>query len=79
MFRFLERLRLHPHAVTLEPGPRHWAIVQDLVLGLGLKGGEVTDAWFAALALEQDCEWWTADFGFTRFPGLRLRLLGKQR
>jgi len=39
----------------------------------------LTDAWFAALALEQDCEWWTADFGFTRFPGLRLRLLGKQR
>ena len=56
---------------------RHWTTFQDLVLNLDLRGGDVTDAWFAALAMEQGCEW-TADAGFARFPGLRLRLFGER-
>ena len=77
VFPFLEGLRGHSRAVALEPGPRHWSIFQDLVLNLRLRGGDVTDAWFAALAMEHDCEWWTADAGFSRFPGLRLRFFGE--
>jgi hypothetical protein len=33
----------------------------------------VTDAWFAALAIEWDCEWITLDRDFARFPGLKWR------
>jgi predicted nucleic acid-binding protein len=33
----------------------------------------VTDAWFAALALEHGCEWITLDRDFKRFPELRSR------
>jgi len=75
VFPFLESIRGHTRSVEIGPGSRHWSIFQDLVCSLALRGGDVTDAWFAALALEHDCEWWTADSGFSRFPGLRLRLL----
>jgi predicted nucleic acid-binding protein len=41
--------------------------------------GIVTDAWFAALAIEWDCEWVTFGRDYARFPGLdrtcRLNLL----
>ena len=33
----------------------------------------MTDAYFAALAIESGSEWITADRGFARFPGLRWR------
>jgi toxin-antitoxin system PIN domain toxin len=75
VFPFLEKIRKNPQAVIIEPGPRHWSIFQDLILDQKLQGGDITDAWFAALALENDCEWWTSDSGFSRFPGLRTRQL----
>jgi predicted nucleic acid-binding protein len=31
----------------------------------------VTDAWFAALAIEWGCEWITLDRDYGRFPGLK--------
>jgi len=30
----------------------------------------ISDAWFAALAIENACEWITLDRDFARFPGL---------
>jgi predicted nucleic acid-binding protein len=36
-------------------------------------GYVVPHAYLAALAVEHDCEWVTADRGFARFPGLRWR------
>jgi hypothetical protein len=33
----------------------------------------VPDAYLAALAIEHDAEWYSADRGFARFPGLRHR------
>jgi toxin-antitoxin system PIN domain toxin len=75
VFPFLESLLGHSRSVEIGPGPRHWSIFQDFVCSLSIRGGDVSDAWFAALAVEHDCEWWTADTGFSRFPGLRLRLL----
>ncbi|MGH7186829.1 MAG: PIN domain-containing protein, partial [Pseudomonadota bacterium] len=35
----------------------------------------VTDAWFAALAIEHGCEWVTLDKDFGRFKGLKWRLV----
>lgn len=72
-FAFARALRSHARAVPVAPGARHWRIFEDLVTSLGIRGGDTTDAYLAALALEHGCEWWTADAGFDRFPGLRWR------
>jgi hypothetical protein len=38
------------------------------------RGPRVTDAWYAALAIEWGCEWITLDRDYARFPGLRWRV-----
>jgi predicted nucleic acid-binding protein len=75
VFAFTDMLRDHPRAVTVAPGARHWQIFKDLVVGTGVIGGDTTDAYFAALAMEHGCEWWTTDSDFERFSGLRWRNL----
>ncbi len=71
VFEYLEVVRCAATAVACEPGQKHWRLFRDLVEGAGLVGGDVSDAWFAALALEHGSEWWTTDSDFQRFPGLR--------
>ena len=46
-----------------------------MVTSLGIRGPDTTDAYFAALAVEHGCEWWTLDRDFDRFPTLRWRNL----
>src|SRR6185295_3570796 len=75
VFAFVDALRSAGEARRIAPGPRHWTIFRDLVLGGGIRGSDTTDAYLAALALEHGCEWWTTDGGFDRFPGLRWRNL----
>jgi uncharacterized protein len=70
-FRFCDNLLQQPHCQIVEPGPRHWSIFRRLCLDTGTRGRRVTDAWFAALAIEWDCEWVTMDRDFARFPNLR--------
>ena len=72
-FAYVDSLRDHPDAVSIAPGLRHWRIFQDLATKSGSRGPDTTDAYFAALAMEHGCEWWTADADFARFPGLRWR------
>jgi toxin-antitoxin system PIN domain toxin len=72
-FAFCAALLGHDHAVAIAPGARHWRIFRDLVEASGIRGADTTDAYLAALAIEQGCEWWTADAGFGRFAGLRWR------
>lgn len=74
-FRFCDYLLAHPTGQIVEPGARHWEIFQRLCLTTNTRGRRVTDAWFAALAIEGDCEWITFDADFARFPGLRWRRL----
>jgi hypothetical protein len=74
-FAFVDAWSTHPSAVRIEPGERHWAIFRDLVLAAGIRGSDTTDAYFAALAIEHGCEWWTTDSGFVRFTALRSRNL----
>ena len=40
---------------------------------MSVKGGLVTDAYFAALAIESGSEWITTDPDYSRFPGLQWR------
>lgn len=59
-----------PHCERVEPGERHWAIFARLCAEAGASGARVTDAWFAALAIEHGCTWITYDRDYARFPGL---------
>lgn len=68
---FVAALRDRPNAVVVSPGARHWSIFDGLCRANGVRGNVIPDAWFAALAIESDCEWITTDRGFARFPGLR--------
>jgi len=74
-FLFINVLRAHPGYREISPGARHWRIFQELVEQTGISGPDVSDAWFAALAIEHGLEWWTTDLDFKRFEGLRWRHL----
>jgi toxin-antitoxin system PIN domain toxin len=71
---FVAVLQAHPAYVALEPGDRHWKILEQLCRLPGIRGPLVTDAWIAALAIEHGCELATSDGDFRRFSP-RLRLL----
>lgn len=68
---FVEQVRTQPHAVCVEPGERHWAIFQRLCADANVKGNLVPDAYLAALAIENSCDWVTTDRDYSRFKGLR--------
>ena len=70
-FAFCDNLLSQPHCQIVEPGERHWDIFRRLCLETDTRGPRVTDAWFAALAIEWGCEWITLDRDYARFPGLR--------
>lgn len=73
-FTFCDYLLAQPNCHVVEPGERHWEIFQRICRETGTVGPRVTDAWFAALAIEWDCEWITFDRDYARFPGLRWRI-----
>lgn len=64
-----------PHCVVIEPGERHWDIFRNLCTDTETRGGDTTDAWYAALAIEWGCEWVTFDRDFARFPELKCTIL----
>lgn len=73
VFKFCDYLLGQPHCQIVEPRERHWNIFQRLCVENETRGPRVTDAWYAALAIEWGCEWITLDRDFARFPGLRWR------
>jgi uncharacterized protein len=70
-FGFCDDLLAQPHCQIVEPGERHWDILKRLCVETNTRGPLVTDAWYAALAIEWGCEWITLDRDFARFPGLK--------
>jgi len=72
-FRFTAAVLGGPETVVLGPGPQHWATFERLCLVHSLQGADVADAYFAALAMVYGATWVTADRGFTRFDGLKVR------
>jgi len=70
---FAEALRSQPNCVSLAPGSRHWDIFTDLCRATKPRGNGIPDTFLAALAIEVDAEWITADGGFSRFSNLRWR------
>jgi toxin-antitoxin system PIN domain toxin len=69
-FSFCNNLLGQPHCNLVDPGERHFDIFQRLCIETETRGPRVTDAWFAALAIEWGCDWITLDRDFARFPGL---------
>jgi toxin-antitoxin system PIN domain toxin len=70
----LERVRrwfTREQVLSLDPGPRHLAILEHLFEATGVGGNLTTDAHLAALAIEHQCELHSGDTDFARFPGLR--------
>jgi toxin-antitoxin system PIN domain toxin len=72
-FGYCEDLLGQPHCEIVAPGERHWAIFRDLCVRTGTRGPRVSDAWFAALAIEHGCTWITFDRDYARFDGLEWR------
>lgn len=70
-FGFCQDILGQPHCRTIEPGDRHWPIFTRLCQESDTTGPRVSDAWFAALAIEHGCEWATLDRDYARFPGLK--------
>jgi toxin-antitoxin system PIN domain toxin len=70
---FVHALLEPPTCNVVQPGPRHFAIFEDLCRKAGATGNLVQDAWLAALAIEAGCEWISTDGDYARFPGLRWR------
>lgn len=70
---YARELRQHDSCALVSPGARHWEIFDHLCRKAGVKGALVTDAYFAALAIESGAEWITTDRDYARFPGLSWR------
>lgn len=71
--RFTEQIRNLPNAVCVLPGSMHWKIFRECLEQINATGNDIPDAYHAALAMEWSCEWVTADKGFKRFKGLKVR------
>ncbi|MDX2257451.1 MAG: type II toxin-antitoxin system VapC family toxin [Hyphomicrobiaceae bacterium] len=74
-FEFCNYLSGQPNCQLVSPADKHWHIFQTICLETNTRGRTVTDAWFAALAIEWGCQWVTLDRDFARFPALQWRLL----
>ena len=73
-FGFCDDLLRQPLCQVVDPGERHWDIFRRLCIETETRGARMTDAWFAALAIETGCTWITLDRDFARFPGLDWRM-----
>lgn len=61
-----------PTVHVVEPGERHWEILQELLLSGQCRGPLVMDAHLAALAIEHGLTLCSNDRDFSRFPRLRV-------
>lgn len=67
----IEEWLSHPAVIRIEPGSRHWTILQDLLAHVGTAGDLTSDAHLAALAIEHNARVLSSDADFHRFPGVR--------
>lgn len=73
---FTNTVRGQPNALGIMPGARHWRIFERLCLESQVTGNLVPDASLAAMAIEADAVWVSADEDFRNFePTLTWRWL----
>ncbi|MBV8206906.1 MAG: type II toxin-antitoxin system VapC family toxin [Acidobacteria bacterium] len=68
---FCERLTAPPQCALIYPGAEHFRMFLAMCEQADARGNLVSDAWYAALAIEAGCEWITLDRDYARFPGLK--------
>lgn len=73
---FCDALMSLEHVEVVGPGERHWEVVTQLCRRADARGNLLPDVWFAAVAIENGCEWVTLDRDFARFEGLRWSVPG---
>ena len=56
-----------PHREIVEPGERQWDILERIWVDTDTRGKRITDAWYAAVAIERGCGWTTFDRDFAPF------------
>ncbi len=71
-FAFIDAVRAQAHALAIEPGERHIALLAQCCDQAGAAGDLVPDAILAAVALENGATIVSLDRDFARFPGLRV-------
>lgn len=76
-FAFLVAVRSQPNHLPVEPGDRHFALLEELCRQADAVADLVPDAALAAIAIEHGLQLVSFDRDFARFPGLRWRLPGE--
>jgi Predicted nucleic acid-binding protein, contains PIN domain len=62
-----------PSVGIADPGERHWRNYAEVTRSGQVRGPHLMDAHLAALAIEHGATLMTADRGFARFPGVKLK------
>jgi toxin-antitoxin system PIN domain toxin len=70
---FCQSLLDRENCRLIRPTAGHWELFLRMCREGQAKGNLVSDAWFAALAIESGSTWITTDRDYARFPGLRWR------
>jgi len=70
-YRYIDEWLDIPTVSAVSPGRNHWRVLRQLLAQTGVAGNLATDAHIAALALEQGCAIYSADYDFKRFPAVR--------
>jgi uncharacterized protein len=68
------RLRTAEGVLAVSPGRTHWRVFEHLCRTAEARGNLVSDAAYAATAIEAGAVWVTFDRDFARFDGLTWRL-----
>ncbi len=72
-FAFCDNLLGQPHCQVVVPARATGRSLRGFVSSWAFAGLELSDAWFAALAIEHGCTWITYDRDYARFPELDWR------
>lgn len=67
----VDALLAAPSTMRLSPGGRHWTLFRELAADIDARGNDISDAYLAAYARENNATWLSADRGFARFRRLR--------
>jgi toxin-antitoxin system PIN domain toxin len=67
----VDALLAAPSTMRLSSGKRHWTLFRELAADIDARGNDISDAYLAAYALENNATWLSADRGFARFRRLR--------
>jgi hypothetical protein len=70
---FVASLVAAPACEVLETGAGHWPTFARCCASIDARGNDLPDAWLAAIAIDHGVDIVTADRGFRRFRGLRIR------